>query len=166
MARVRFSLGGAGNVPRGGQINFNNIGNPFAVSNQLEAGAAQGDAAFNAQLDALSAPVTTEAATAEAAPILAAIDARAGYERPAVRANTFATDAEAGFGLSGRAVQNVDRALGTYDAGTAQARSGAIRQAMADITGRNEAASTALMARANLQETKNANKRRKLFGIF
>lgn len=165
MARFRFSLGGAGNVPRATRLPTN-LGNPFAVANQLEQSASAGDAAFNAQLDALSAPVTTEAATAEAQPILSAIDARAGYERPAVRANTFAGDAEAGFGLSGRAVQNVDRALGTYDAGTAAARSGAIRQAMADITGRNQAAATGIMARAQLQEQKNANKRRKFLGIF
>ena len=136
------------------------------VYTSLERRSAADDAAVNARLDQLAVAPSTEEATAEARPLLDAINAPAAFRRPVVRENTFAGDAEAGFGLSGRAVQNVERALGDFDAGVESQRQSAIRDAMAAISGRRQAAASDLLARENLKATKEANKRRKFLGIF
>ncbi len=135
-------------------------GNPSKEQDRLN------EAAFNADLDRLAAPVTTAEGEAEARPLLTAIANRAAYLRPTVRANTFATDAEAGFGLSGRAVENVDRALGSFDAGIEGERLSAIRGAMGDIAGRRQASASDILARAGLKEQQKANKPRKFLGII
>lgn len=152
---------------KSGLLKGTNIGNPWAVATDLETSyTGSTDAALGAQLDALAKPPTAEDATARARPILDAINAAAGFKRPGVRDVTFAGDAEAGFGLSGRAVTNVQRALGDFDAGVEGQRQAAIRQAMADITQENQAAATNILNQETLKTNKEANKRRRFLGIF
>jgi len=95
--------------------------------------------------------VSQEEAQARAAPLLAAIQGLASFQRPQVREATFARDAEAGFGLSGRAVENVGRALGAFDAETEAKRQTAIAQAFRDILGERQ-------FEANLQTQQEANR--------
>ena len=136
------------------------IPNPFA------AGATATNADVQAELDRLKTPVTRDAGIAEARPILDAINKQAAYDRPAVRDNIFAGDAEAGFGLSGRAVQNVERGLGSFDAATTFKSENAIRQAMADIATRNQGAAREITDDATAFANKNANERRRFLGVF
>ena len=117
-------------------------------------------------LNPLRAPVTAAQGAAEARPLLAAIDAAAAARRPTIRTNVLARNAEAGFGLSGRTDTQTETALAADAANTEYQRQSAIRQAMADIAGRNQATISSTLDEERLRADKEANKRRKFLGIF